>query len=250
MERKINGKTLKEVQKELQADFSPNELLINRYGFHYLPEEKIRERLDQAVGIFNYDYEISSPQIVLVGTRPHIALSGCLSIKDDDGNVVTKKSACGGTQIIMINDSGEAASLKNDLDSAASDVFKRCCKKLGIGEKQLRQLRGSNNQKDSNFSKETHELSLFKIKFKEKFSALGKNGYAAKVEHEGAEYKLVIWSNAVPLIEKHYPINEFMDKCKPGITISFYGYKDVFVSRNGNKENQIVFEKPFSGEEA
>lgn len=255
MDRTINGKSFKDVVAELSAAFSPNDFKENRYGFHYLPVETYQQRMDEVVGILNYDFTTSEPRTCIVGTRPHISLSGTITIRDDNGNAVTSKSACGGCPVIMLSKEAEAASYKNDLESASADVFKRCCKKLGIAEAQLKQLRrGNSNNTNRNISDVAGEtVSLHRVKLRETFSTLGKNnsGYSAMVDVEGEREprKLVIWQPAIDEIEKYIPIAKFVNNYKPNMEFSLYGTLNVWNKNNGQKELQLEMERPYVNEE-
>lgn len=249
--RTINGKSFKDIEVNLSAAFSPNDFKVNRYGYHYLPVEAYQQRMDEVVGILNYDFITSEPRTCLVGTKPHISLSGTITIRDDSGNSVTSKSACGGGPVIMVNATEEAASYKNDLESASADVFKRCCKKIGIAEAQLKQLRrdskGNGNDIGGNARNET--VSLYRVKLRESFSTLGKNnsGYSAMVDIEGENEsrKLVIWKSAIEEIEKYIPIAKFVSNYKANMEFSVYGSLSVWPRNNGQKELQLVMEKPY-----
>lgn len=251
--RTINGKSFKDIIVALSAVFSPNDFKTNRYGFHYLPVETYQQRMDEVVGILNYDFTTSEPHTCIVGTRPHISLSGTITIRDDSGNTVTSKSACGGCPVIMLSKEAEAASYKNDLESASADVFKRCCKKLGIAEAQLKQLRTSKDTNRDISGGNSGEVALYRVKLKESFSTLGKNngGYSAMVDVEGEQEprKLVIWKSAIEEIEKFIPIAKFVNGYTANKEFSVYGTLSVWERNNGQKELQLIMEKPYVNEE-
>ena len=143
MARTINGKSVVDVMKALSAPFDDKQFKENYFGHAYLPVEAFRDRLDAVVGNINYDVTTSTPQVVVVGTRPQVLLKVSVTIRDDDGNVVVTKESPGGTAVIVSNTTGEPDSVKNDAESAASDGFKRCCKLLGMATKQLKERRGT-----------------------------------------------------------------------------------------------------------
>lgn len=250
--RTINGKSLQEVVEALKRPFSPDEFKQNLYDYYYLPTEKFRQRLDETVGIFNYDFLTSEPRVSMIGTRPHISLSGSITIRDDEGNSVVTKSSCGGSQVIFSNKADEAVSFKNDLDSATADVFKRCCKRLGIAEAQLKQLRGTdkNNSKKQDVNP-AETIKLFRITLDEAFSSIGKDGYGAMVHIEGEKdaRKLIIWKAAQEKIERYIPIDKFLQYYTAGKEFSVYGYESVFKPRSGKEQLQLIMDAPFHNEE-
>lgn len=246
VQRTINGKPLQEVLKELTKPFKTDDFMLNPFGYYYLPVEKFRKRIDEVVGIFNYDFTTSEPKITIVGTRPHISLMGSITIRDDNGNPVTTKSTCGGAMVTMVNETNEAASLKNDLNSAAIDVFKRCCKSLGMAETQLKNLRvnGKNHiQADS-----TEPVSLYRVTLLEAFSTVGKKGYGAlcQIEGETERRRLMIWESGQKEIEKYITMSNFINRYQAGKSFSLYGYKTVFTRNNGEKIKQLVLTKPYT----
>lgn len=254
MARTINKKSFNDIISSLSAPLDANDFKPNNFGYYYLPIEKYQQRLDDVVGILNYDFITSEPRTCVVGTKPHISLSGTITIRDDDGNVVTSKSACGGCSVIMKKADNEAATYKNDLESATVDVFKRCCKKLGIAEAQLKRLRregkGSNNISGN---MEPATVSLYRVKLRESFSTLGKNnsGYSAMVDVEGEKEprKLVLWSSAIDEIEKHIPIAKFINNYKANMEFSLYGTLNVWNRNNGQNELQLIMDRPYINEE-
>lgn len=251
MARTINKKSFDNIIKALAAPFDVNDFKPNKFGFYYLPVEKYQQRMDEVVGILNYDFITSEPRTCIVGTKPHISLSGTITIRDDDGNVVTQKSACGGCPVIMKNADNEAAAYKNDLESATQDVFKRCCKRLGIAEAQLKQLRREGKGSSEDIGGNAQTVSLYRVKLRESFSSLGKNGYSAMVDVEGEDEprKLVIWQSAIVEIEKYIPIAKFINCYKANMEFSLYGTLNVWKPKNGSSELQLVMEKPYVNEE-
>lgn len=252
MGRTINGKPIQEIVEELLKPFQTNDFKLDRNDHYYLPSEKFRQRMNEVIGVMNYDFITSEPQVMVIGTRPQIYLSGSLIIRDDDGNQVVKKSACGGSPIIMINQTKEAAAVKNDMESASQDVFKRCCKAFGIAEAQLKQLRKENPVNDNNtISNENKELLLYRVTLRESFSTLGSNGYCAMVNIEGETEprKLVLWRIGIQNVEKYIPIKDFVKNYKPGKTFSIYGYKSEFQPKGKQVELQLVMDSPYVVEE-
>lgn len=252
MERTINGKTLPTILEELSKPFDSRLFKENLYGYSYLPVEVYRERLDEVVGVLNYDVTISSPELVTVGSRPQIMLKAAITLKDDNGNIVVTKESPGGCAVIFANTSGEAVSLKNDEESAAGDAFKRCCKMFGMATKQLKDLR--DNKKETSLSRSDEAAiptELYRVTIKEKFSKMGKSdGYSAKVALEnGTVTTLVIWKNAQEKIAEKISFEKFLECYLPGKSFSLYGKRTTFTSRNGQRQEQLVMESPYCGGE-
>jgi len=254
MARTINGKKIEDVLKELSAPFDQKFFEYNLYGYPYLPVEVLKKRLDDTVGILNYDVTVSTPEVVVVGTRPQVILKTAITLRDDNGNVVVTKESPGGSAIILVNETGEAVSVKNDEENAAHDAFKRCCKLFGMGTKQLKEMRSS--KKSGNATEKEGATSapteLYRVIIKEKFKTLGnkKNAYAAMVTIEkDGDYKLVIWSDAVKKIEETLPMEDFLRIGVPGKSFCLYGKKQVFTGNNGKSENQLVMTAPYCGGE-
>lgn len=240
--RSINGKTFETVLFELEKEF-PKSAFKTRVmdGVKYLPIEVITERFNSVIGPFNYDFVCTEPQIVQVGTRDHVVLTGTLTIKDDAGVAVASRSSGGGTNIIVAKVTGEATAVKNDAAIASGDVFKRCCRLFGVGDEQMRSIRNGGGKRNiSANSYEEPDVTMYQVKIKQNFSQFSK-GYKTVVDVEGnGELELVIWdSSAKKEIEKHLPIAKFIKLYKPGNTLKLFGYENEF---KGIK--QLVMERP------
>ena len=253
MGRTINGKDVGDILKGLSMPFDKGLFKSNIYGHPYLPVEVYRGRLDEVVGIMNYDVATSTPEVVLVGTRPQVLLKASISIRDDDGNVVVSKESPGGCPVIVDSANGEAVSVKNDAETAAHDAFKRCCKLLGIGDKQLKQLRDEkrkvgDSHKDTGQAKAA-PAELFRITVKGQFEKLGRDGYAAMVAVEGGEdSKLVIWKDAQERIQEKIPMDKFLRLYVPGKSFSVYARRNTFAGNNAKPQRQLVMVAPYCGD--
>jgi len=245
MARTINGKSFDEIIKELSAPFDVSDFQKNIFDFFYLPVEKYQQRLDEVVGILNYDFVTTKPQTCIIGTVPHISLCGTITLRDDDGNPVCSKSACGGAPVILKSKDNEAAAYKNDLETATQDVFKRCCKKLGIAEAQLKSLRQKNDEIDPE-----QPVSLYLVRLREAFSSLKNRnnyGYSAIVDIKGEKEprRLVLFKSAIEQIERFVPIGDFIKNYGPNSELYLYGRLITFNKKNGDKELQLIMERPY-----
>ena len=251
MARTINGKSIGTVLNELSAPFHDSLIKENMFGYPYLPVEVYRERMDSVVGIMNYDVITSNPQIVFVGTRPQVLLKVTITIKDDEGNIVAKKESPGGVSVIMDSNSKEAVSVKNDTESAAHDAFKRCCKLFGIGERQLKSIRGNQKKGSSKNMEQTmaSPKELYRVTVNEKFKPIGKDGYTTMVTTEdGESLKLIIWKEAQEKISEKLSMEKFLQCYIPGKSFRLYGRKKLF-SGNNMQQKQLIMDAPFCGEE-
>ena len=250
MGRTINGKSAGQIIEELSAPFKKEQFRENYFGYFYLPVEAFRERMDEVVGIMNYDVITTAPEVVTVGTRPQVLLRVSVTIRDDSGNVFVTKESPGGAAVIISNTTNEADSVKNDAESAAQDGFKRCCKLLGMAGKQLKEMRGSGSGTIPGSASSETPTELFKVTLLEEFQSLGKDGYAAQVVLEGGEeIKLVIWKDAQDKIEETLPMDDFLRLSKRGKQFCLYGKRNTFTPKKGRPQNQLIMESPFRSEQ-
>ena len=99
-----------------------------------------------------------------------------------------RKSALGGSNIIVVKDTGKPSSLKTDIAAAQSESFKNVCKLLQIGISQIRsgkQRRGQNGTKQRR-----EEKNLYKIRFTSSLSA-GNKCYKADCVDIATEEKFL-----------------------------------------------------------
>jgi stress-induced morphogen len=178
--RTINGKNFNEILKELQKPFEKE--WFNYEKNSYIPSEHVEQRLDDVLGL-NYSFEIvSEPELLqfagkkqtknkqIVDTLIQAYVSiGVISIYDDQGVLVSKRSCGGKKNIITINDLEDTIKdIGNDFKSCITDAFKKCAKAFGVGryldikynKNQGKNIsgdnkpdnRGTNNQSQSNDS--------------------------------------------------------------------------------------------------
>lgn len=105
--------------------------------FPYVQAPYLRERLTEIFGVGGWDFEImGDPQII----ENMVAVKGRLTVKGKDsaGNIVRSvQEQWGGTDIKRYDSGereGEMISLGNNLKSAATDAFKKCCGSLGFAQ--------------------------------------------------------------------------------------------------------------------
>lgn len=260
MSRTINGKPIKQVMAELSEDFPSEEISSNRYDYSYIDIEKMRNRIDEVVGVENYDFVINESHFVPVGDKIESCCVATITIRDDNGCVVCVKSGTGGTNVKESSESGEVIKASLDSKSAASDAFKSCCRMLGIGD---RQLRSERREKDKTKSKKTSNKTTYNKKQsqqngtvsdgagEEKMIVIPRGGFRsfnggyksqAVVKGTGEKVVLVLWKNAVPELEKHVPLAEFLRKSN-NMEVSIIGKRTSF-----RGENQVALVRPYCNE--
>lgn len=191
-ERTVNGMPIREVWQKLQSDF-PVEVVKKHPTTkkEYIPVEKIEERLNEVVGMENWDFQLlSSVQIYRFGSTESCMVSGQLTIFDDE-RVPIIRSTAGASDLIYPKDSDRPTSVANAVDSAVQDTFKRCAKRFGI-------------KCGTNRTSNKIEGTLMKVTVLEPFKALPKGGVKTLVCYEGQSLELVIWKEQWERIKEKY----------------------------------------------
>lgn len=200
-ERTVNGMPIREVWAKLQAEFPSD--AIKRHPsteMAYIPVEKIEERLNNVVGMENWDFELIAPvQVCSFGTNgfESCIASGKLSIYDDE-RIPIVRSTGGAADIIYPKDSSRPTSVANAVDSAVQDVFKRCAKRFGIG------MKGKASTRSRQSGRESPKEVVMKVTIMEPFKALPKGGAKAKVCFNGETLELCIWKRQWDDLQKAY----------------------------------------------
>ena len=238
MKGTVNGKSLDQVLSELKAPFPEEELKKNEKNETYIPVESLESRLNSVIGVLNYDTLVTYEGIQEVLGRFVVVAKTILIIYDDERNALIRKSALGGSNIIVVKDTGKPSSLKTDIAAAQSESFKNVCKLLQIGISQIRsgkQRRGQNGTKQRR-----EEKNLYKIRFTSSLSA-GNKCYKADCVDIATEAKFlfVIFSGQYSKIEKYVEFSKFVRTYREGKELAFYGRKDEF-----HGQRRIVFEEP------
>lgn len=197
-ERTMNGMPLNEIWERLSAEFPQED--IKRHpstDMEYVSVEKIEERLNQVVGMGNWDFFTDPPRICRFGKDSHesCVVSGRLVLYDDN-RVPVVRSTCGASDIIYPTGSSRPTSVANAVDSAVQDVFKRCAKRFGIAKKEKNAAHGSSGRRQ--------EEKLMKVTFLEAFRALPKGGAKSKVIYGEKTLEMVIWSKEWETLKKKY----------------------------------------------
>lgn len=268
MGRTINGKPLEQVMGELLEEFPSEVVKENQAGYAYIPYEYYQERLNRVVGPLAYDFIIGQTSWIDFGGKFHVSCIGTLSLRDDDGNIVAKKSATGDADVIYRNSDGVAVKPGNDAKTASHDAFKSCCRMLGIGDAQLRAARknkkggdvnahtssGTYSQRGGGNGAENSEEKVYRVVVQGSFKTAGNKGFKAPavIKDTGEKVTLVLWNReGVKEIEKYMPIANFLQVYRDK-EFSLVGVRNTFIPNKGGMEEQLVMLRPCcnKGEEA
>lgn len=188
--KRINGKDIKVVMQELEADFPESEWKLHDYTKKpYLNIQTIEDRLNKIIGVENYDFILDTPKLWNITGKDVVIVKGTILLHCDDGSVI-RKDALGGSDITISSGTGTAVGVPNTVDSAARDVFKRCAKMYGVGIVKEAN-RGANH--------EQNDILLFhKVKITSPFKLFNQN--SAQVE--SLEGTIIIWEDAWKKLQK------------------------------------------------
>ena len=252
-ERTVNGHTLAELKELLEAPFDEELFELNPANYDYLPYEQYLFRMDSVVGCLNYDFKIIQMTMSVIKDRHHFCCTGEITVRDDNGEVVTVKSGVGGADVILKKEDGIPVKPANDSKTAQKDAFKSCCRMLGVGDSQIREKRKEKKQqqrqKNSSSSGSAESVQLYELTITGTFKSI-KNGFKAPavIRETGESVQLVLWQNAIEEIEKYLPIAKFIDAYK-NRDLAVYGMRSTFQLKNGGKEEQLVMVRPRCGKE-
>lgn len=223
MQRTINGKSLSQVERELAEPFDEKDRK-NRFdtGYAYYKKEAYLERLNSVVGSLRYSVEFPKVDVAQVNAEWEISAQCIITIYDDNGDIVCKKSMVGGKSIVFpkltdssgkdLTDStgqklysGRPAEYANQLNAAATDAFKRTCLLgFGIGA-ELAELNGQNGQKPQRearniVSSKLVILSPFVDRKNSKQAVIARQ--ATCVDEAGVQVTLIIWNKKIEELKK------------------------------------------------
>lgn len=244
----VNGKSLRQIQQELEAPFSETEMVEAQGGGKAISIGAYEDRLNQVIGVLNYDFITSEGRLEAIADRYMLHVSAHITIYDDERRPVVTKSACGGCNVIIVKETGNPKSLKSDLDSAVSEAYKNCCQKLNVGVRQLRESNKKNgrpqsrnqNQRENPQSGNQNGSSDGKrvnIQLMQSLQSGNKNYYAkAVMEDTGEQVVFKLFERELPAFEQKISIREFIDGFGNGTSMNFVGKESSFKG-----SNQIIF---------
>lgn len=132
------GEEIKEEKDEMQgiqdglaAKFDKSMVKKNPKGFDYIEAQAVIDRLNQTLGLNNWDFIIKSDQVY----GEEIVVWGRMEVRFPDGSSAVKEDV-GGKQIMYYKNKDHVfencVDLSNDFKAAVSDCLKRCAKNLGV----------------------------------------------------------------------------------------------------------------------
>lgn len=239
----VNGKTLAQIEEELRKDFPKEEEKYSPEGALYFEIDSYEKRLNEVVGILNYNIDSTEVNIDEVAGNYVISLKMTIEIFGDDNSVIVRKSACGGSNVIIVNATGKPQNLKSNIDSATSEAYKNVCKKLGIGVGQMRTAKKEKKGKEQGIREEKtteNGENLYCVRFLGPLNS-GNRMYNADVmcTETGEKLRFVLFESEYKAIEQIAPLPQFVRWCKADAEFTFYGERKQF--RN---VQQIVFKRP------
>lgn len=198
-ERTMNGIPIGEVWEKLKAGFPPDALKQHpTTKKDYIPVEIIEKRLNEVVGMENWDFLVDSTQVCRFGKdgRESCVVSGRLVLYDDR-RVPVIRSTCGAADCVYPKEGNHPTSVANTVDSAVQDVFKRCAKRFGIARLERRDNGRENPGKPA-------REEIMRVTVLEPFRALPRGGAKARVALGGKAYELVIWQGQWEMLQERY----------------------------------------------
>lgn len=269
----INGKSLEQIEFELSRPFPKEKMEYVSSGDGYFSVETYEERMIEVLGgrrWFNTDCQ--PVQIYQVNSCYVVSVSVTVEILSDDNEVVWKKSANGGSNVIIIQKTGNPRSLKSEISIAMSEAYKGVYKQFGMGIDQLRAMKTPNTgtscpssrqpnqppggkrpgtvnpgnyevrsgRHPDSWEKGNQEEKIIAVKFLSRFNSI-RGGYSADVVccSTGQPRKLVIFKEAFPTIEVYCTMAKFVATYAKNTKITFYGYENVY-----RGTMQYIFKRP------
>lgn len=244
----VNGKSLLQIQEELEAPFSEAEMVDAQGGGKAIPIGAYEDRLNQVLGVMNYDFITSEGRLETIGDRHMLHVSARITVYDDARRPIVTKSACGGCNVIIVNQTGQPKSLKSDLDSAVSEAYKNCCQKLNVGVKQLREKNKKTNRNQDRDSRGNQNPDMgnktgstdgkrVKVRLMQSLQSGNKNYYAkAAYLDTGEQVVFKLFEREYPAFEQKIAIRDFVARCGNNTEMNFVGKESSFKG-----SNQIIF---------
>lgn len=134
----INGLPIKEVLLKLKEPCTYAGAVRTDHGNNpYIIIEAFRTRMNEVLGIEHFHEEYRDFQLVSLPNASegfsHVFVVQCtITILDDDGNIVVKKTGGSGDEPMPVNNTGKFSQLNNTVESSYAAAFKSCCKRFDI----------------------------------------------------------------------------------------------------------------------
>jgi hypothetical protein len=235
----VNGHTKDEVLKLLTANIPEGCLDHTFDGYAYYPMQVYQDRLDEVVGVGNYDYIEDSLSETVVHGVTAINIRGTITIRYDDGDVFIQKSVYGSENVGVRNSSstkaeegqreGDPNNLSNSVKAAATDAFVQCCRKLGIADRQLREIR-KKEKEEGRTKKKAKDASEFRVMISGQYRSIGEKGFKLPAILDGKEVSIKLWVNSeayTQIVSGLGTVQNFVSKYK-GTEVRVIGKKGEY----------------------
>ncbi len=256
MEKTINGHTKEEMLDLLMAEIPSDRLDHTWDGYAYYGMQVYQDRLNEVVGGGNYDYIEDGLCETTVHGVTAINIRGTITVRYDDGSICLQRSVYGsenvGVRSASAKDSeggqnvGDPNNLSNSVKAAATDAFVQCCRKLGIADRQLRDIRNADKKKGrTSQNRQKSESEEFKVQLVGGFTGIGEKGFKIPIVMNGERMSVKLWvdSEAYAQITKCMgTVQNFVTKCKD-TPITIKGKKGVYRGESEIEATSLVLKK-------
>jgi len=129
-ERTINGKSFSQVIQELSEKF--DQTTTDYIGNVALDIVDVEDRLSNVLGL-NFSVETSSSSLENIFSDSYVLFNAIITIFDDEGNIVCKRTHVGGRRVSISTKTGKAVEFVNDYKTAFQSAVKKAAKSIGVG---------------------------------------------------------------------------------------------------------------------
>jgi hypothetical protein len=140
MERKINGKSADWVFRALQEDIPGALKSKDENDQPYLDGNVLLQFFESYIPPKNYDFLTDGIKLEIMEGTGCFVCNGTIVVKDDDGNVIVRKSSVGSYNIAQKKD-GSLVDMAMAAKNAAGAAQKNCIRLFGCGTRQLNEAK-------------------------------------------------------------------------------------------------------------
>lgn len=172
----INGNEAGKVLENLTAPIPEKLIEYDMNGHPFISYYVMKNRIDEVVGVGNYDFLAPSSRVVEIGNDKWIMVTGTLVIKDDNRKAIKTVSVDGAERITIV-ESGNVQNLANSAENAWQNAFVKCMKCLSAPiAKQLSDIRNGKaaGTMPGNYSENNHTRTGGGMKPRTDLSGVGK----------------------------------------------------------------------------
>lgn len=205
--RMVNERPWADVLSDLQEDF-PTEKRDS--GSVYVKVDEIEKRVFEVLSPGNYDWVISDIQILNIGSNYSISLRGTLTVKDDEGCVITTRTCPGGSDITFQRESPDRVSveIKSSVAAAASNAFVKCWQSMGVANQvDFRSRKKSSSTPSASIS--SGESRWYNVRFDSNFTVnVEKMTATADVRVDEKVVELTILKSGIRWLAETFQLSE------------------------------------------